>query len=283
MVKEYLKIGEVARLLGVSNKTIRYYQQIGLLAEPARSESGYRLYSATDLLRLQRIKRLRALGLPLEHIRELLPLDGPEGASQGLRAILLSLETAWSEQIRLLEEQREKVRRLLAEERLAELDGPTEPGAMFYLDSVLEQLEPLLTNVSPEALALERQLDALLGSFNWPEAYRVEMHAKMKQAADFFVQHPQEYRLLIELTERLALLAHVPEDSPEVQRFIEDVTESDALRRLAKMLGELLAPEVVSLDAGAHPFAHLLGDLTLSIYSPTQRRALEEAARRNPL
>jgi hypothetical protein len=62
-MREQLHIGEVARLVGVSTKTIRYYHQIGLLAEPERTESGYRLYDAAHLLRLQHIRRLRALGL----------------------------------------------------------------------------------------------------------------------------------------------------------------------------------------------------------------------------
>ena len=71
-MREQLHIGEVAALVGVSPKTIRYYHEVGLLAEPARTEAGYRLYTAQDLLRLQRIRRLRALGLPLERIKEIL-------------------------------------------------------------------------------------------------------------------------------------------------------------------------------------------------------------------
>ena len=52
-MRELLQIGEVAKLIGVSPKTIRYYHEIGLLAEPKRTEGGYRLYMAQDLLRLQ--------------------------------------------------------------------------------------------------------------------------------------------------------------------------------------------------------------------------------------
>ena len=53
-MRKQLHIGEVAALVGVSPKTIRYYHEVGLLAEPARTEAGYRLYTAQDLLRLQR-------------------------------------------------------------------------------------------------------------------------------------------------------------------------------------------------------------------------------------
>jgi DNA-binding transcriptional MerR regulator len=59
-MREQFHIGEVAALVGVSPKTIRYYHEVGLLAEPPRTGAGYRLYTAQDLLRLQRIRRLRA-------------------------------------------------------------------------------------------------------------------------------------------------------------------------------------------------------------------------------
>ncbi len=67
-----LRIGELARLVGVTPKTVRHYEKIGLLPEAERSESGYRLYSGSDLLRLNRVKRLRSLGLTLRQVRSVL-------------------------------------------------------------------------------------------------------------------------------------------------------------------------------------------------------------------
>jgi DNA-binding transcriptional MerR regulator len=64
-LRERLRIGEVAKLLGVTPKTVRHYEKVGLIKEPERSEAGYQLYRADDLLRLHRIKRLRSLGVPL--------------------------------------------------------------------------------------------------------------------------------------------------------------------------------------------------------------------------
>lgn len=65
-------IGEVAKQVGMSTKTIRYYEGLGLLAAPERSESGYRLYSEKDVERLQFIKGGKALGLSLTEIKEIL-------------------------------------------------------------------------------------------------------------------------------------------------------------------------------------------------------------------
>lgn len=62
-MRNRLTIGEAARLLGITPKAIRHYHKIGLLSEPERTASDYRLYDATALLRLQRIRRLQAMGL----------------------------------------------------------------------------------------------------------------------------------------------------------------------------------------------------------------------------
>ena len=71
-------IGKLAQATGVSAKTIRYYEQIGLLPSPERGESGYRLYSERDLRRLGLIRRARQLDMSLPEVRELV-----ERASRG--------------------------------------------------------------------------------------------------------------------------------------------------------------------------------------------------------
>lgn len=69
-----LQIGQLARRVGVSAKTIRYYEQLGLLPEPVRSEGGYRLYSAGDEERLRFISTARRTGFTLGEIKEILAL-----------------------------------------------------------------------------------------------------------------------------------------------------------------------------------------------------------------
>jgi DNA-binding transcriptional MerR regulator len=63
------KVGELARRTGLSVRTLHYYDEIGLLSPSRRTDSGYRLYTAEDVVRLQRIKSLRALGFSLREIR----------------------------------------------------------------------------------------------------------------------------------------------------------------------------------------------------------------------
>ena len=72
-----LTIGRLARAAGVNVETVRYYQRLGLVDEPAKPESGFRHYSADTLDRIVFIKRAQQLGFRLEEIRELLELgDG---------------------------------------------------------------------------------------------------------------------------------------------------------------------------------------------------------------
>jgi MerR family copper efflux transcriptional regulator len=69
-----LKIGEVAERGGVNLQTIRYYEREGLLPEPPRRESGYRMFPESTVRRVRFIKRAQELGFTLAEIRELLSL-----------------------------------------------------------------------------------------------------------------------------------------------------------------------------------------------------------------
>ncbi len=69
-----MNIGEASARSGVSAKMIRYYEGIGLLPEPERRESGYRLYAETDVHRLRFVRRARDFGFAVERIRDLLRL-----------------------------------------------------------------------------------------------------------------------------------------------------------------------------------------------------------------
>lgn len=68
---KYYKIGELAHLLNLSPRTIRYYEEIGLLNSVKRIEGGKRVYTDMDLKRLKFIQRLKYLGLTLSEMHEL--------------------------------------------------------------------------------------------------------------------------------------------------------------------------------------------------------------------
>ncbi len=86
-----LKIGELAGDLGLNPKTIRYYEEIGLLPEPERTLSGYRVYTHSDRERLRFIAKAKAIGLTLEEIGEILRLR--EGGEQPCKHVVELLDS----------------------------------------------------------------------------------------------------------------------------------------------------------------------------------------------
>jgi DNA-binding transcriptional MerR regulator len=66
------RVGELAKQTGVSIRTLHWYEEIGLLAPPQRTEAGHRLYGAEDIGRLQQIRSLRQIGFSLDEIRDCL-------------------------------------------------------------------------------------------------------------------------------------------------------------------------------------------------------------------
>ncbi|MCB4204314.1 MerR family transcriptional regulator [Deferribacterales bacterium Es71-Z0220] len=68
---DYFQIGEVATMLGVTTRTIRYYEEIGLMTHPKRLDGGIRVYDKDDIKRLKFILKLKELGISLKEMQEL--------------------------------------------------------------------------------------------------------------------------------------------------------------------------------------------------------------------
>ncbi|MBT2527692.1 MerR family transcriptional regulator [Streptomyces sp. ISL-99] len=72
MDDEHMQIGEVAARTELSLRTIRHYEETGLVLPSARSQGGFRLYTETDVQRLMVIRRMKPLGFTLDEMRDLL-------------------------------------------------------------------------------------------------------------------------------------------------------------------------------------------------------------------
>lgn len=81
---ELLKIGDFAELVGTNLRTLRYYEELGLIEPAERSAGGFRYYRPTDVNRVHLIRDLQDLGLPLDRIRALVGDRGAEEAGAAL-------------------------------------------------------------------------------------------------------------------------------------------------------------------------------------------------------
>ncbi|MES2326238.1 MAG: Cu(I)-responsive transcriptional regulator [Pseudomonadota bacterium] len=110
-----MKIGEAASASGISERMIRHYEKIRLIAPAARRDSGYRDYDQRDVHTLKFIGRARDLGFPLEEIRTLLALwNDRERSSSDVKALALARAAELRRKERELHEMRRSLERLAA-------------------------------------------------------------------------------------------------------------------------------------------------------------------------
>jgi DNA-binding transcriptional MerR regulator len=116
-----VRIGELATEVGLTTKAIRYYESIGLLEEPARTPSGYRIYGTGAVERLRFVREAQATGLSLAEIGSILEIKSEGGQScSHTRALLEQHLQDLDRQIIRLQVAREELARLA--ERAADLD-----------------------------------------------------------------------------------------------------------------------------------------------------------------
>lgn len=108
-----MNVGDAAERSGLPAKTIRYYEEIGLI-RPARAANGYRDYSGEDVHRLAFLKRARNLGFSIDDCRQLMALyQDRSRASHDVRAIALSHVAAIEEKVRELQSMRATLSKLI--------------------------------------------------------------------------------------------------------------------------------------------------------------------------
>ena len=108
-----MNIGEASKASGVSTKMIRYYESIGLIKAPLRTESGYRVYSDNDVHALRFISQARDLGFSVEQMGSLLALWRDRSrASADVKSIALEHIRALDEKARALQAMSKTLRHL---------------------------------------------------------------------------------------------------------------------------------------------------------------------------
>lgn len=135
-----MRIGELAAQLGLNTKTIRYYEDIGLLPAPERTAAGYRVYGDDDVERLTFIKSAQRLGIALDEVREILALrDGGEPPCAYVRNVLRCQVADIDKRMAELRALREE---LVALDRIADELPDTGAGRCRLIDHVRREPSP---------------------------------------------------------------------------------------------------------------------------------------------
>ncbi|WP_189734031.1 MerR family transcriptional regulator [Streptomyces nojiriensis] len=231
-----ITIGQLAKYVGVSTKTIRVYHDKGLLPEPDRDASGYRRYGANDAIELIKIRTLAEAGVPLARIRDLRSATH-EGFQQALREI----DDDVTARIHGLRATQERLRRLAAGQ-LAPL--PAEVGA---------HLEHLARwGFTPRWVDLQRDLWILVFATQ-PDRAIALFHDQAETTAD-----PVLRQLYLDYDHAYDLEA----DDPRID---------DLARRIAAATRERYGPDALpGLDAASEIPALIQG--TVNAASPAWQR-----------
>ncbi len=134
-VKDLLKIGDLAALSGLSVKTIRYYDDLGLLKVAGRSQGNFRLFEPQALARLVFIRQLQSLGLSLQEIGECLAVyDRGELPCQDIKSKLESHIRQIDQQVAGLLALRQNLTEILADWNPAPTGGGRCPNLSNMMD-----------------------------------------------------------------------------------------------------------------------------------------------------
>lgn len=254
---------ELARLASVTVRALRHYHQIGLLPEPARGGNGYRDYDVHDLIRVLRITRLAALGIPLERMPAL--LDAPENDAPGVDGsgsdsldsrgggLLDELDAELATKIGRLTEQRELIARI--RDHRAPPDLPPEL-APFLAVFVAAGLPPDLARIDRDHSVL---LAHLVGEEGMPRLARFYERLSTSQVAPVAAL----------ISERFGRLGPESTDE-EISSLVCDLVDA-----YAPVLGEFSDDAVLTEGGGA---AMLFEQYTADVFNEQQRRALAQLA-----
>lgn len=131
-----MRIGELAARTGVPAKTIRYYEEIGLIPPPARTVSGYRDFGPREPSRLGFIRAAQTVGLSLGEIREILAFrDKGEAPCAHVTALIERRAADLSERIQSLERVRRDLQRMARKARMTTLQETSEGTYCHIIES----------------------------------------------------------------------------------------------------------------------------------------------------
>ena len=197
-----LLIGQVASLAGVTVKTVRHYEKLGLVEHSRRESNGYKRYDGDAVVRVACVAALRRAGLPLARVAAV--LDHAPSAAESVRGVLDVLR---SERDRI-EEQLLALESLAA--AIADGEGPLEELGRPFVGAMKEALGEEAPDIDDEVWRIERRVAGLFASFG------LVVDELPERAREYIRVHAEEVGAAIEADAALAGLREVAADDPLV-------------------------------------------------------------------
>lgn len=194
-------------------------------------------------------------------------LEDPEREEEAL----CSLREELSARILELEERREQVERVLEGE---DVDIELSSNDFGYLGELAEEIPEGEWSETPITEEFTRKLVVTIGAFQWPARYFGVFADMVRESGKLVTDHPELDEPTLRIAERFVALAGLPEDSPEVERLVEEAVELD---RPYPLYDDELNTfwkntfERNGIPPG-DPFLKALYKLVLSTFSPSQKR-----------
>lgn len=242
-----MRSAEAAQLAGVTPRTLRHYHRIGILAEPPRSANGYREYSLEQVARVIRIRRLAALGVPLERTASLLE------AGSDVAVDIERLDAELVEQIEALKRRRRELDEIRQSRHAPDLAAGIAPFAEALTDGLSGALAELVVH------------EMVLGYEMTPEQDRAEFARVMGAIVE-----PSVRARLRAINIRLSSISDEASDS-EVEALAESVAQFNLKEFPRTPVREKTAADALALEvADRHWAAHV---------RPVQLRVIDQAQR----
>ncbi|MDX2137347.1 MAG: MerR family transcriptional regulator [Chloroflexota bacterium] len=220
-MKSYIfTIGDIARLAGITPKTIRHYHKVGLLSEPARGQNNYRLYSVDQLETLQRIQHMKRLGLSLYQIRQILDADDPTMLAQ---TILLKQQDYLQEQIRALSQQLDDIQLYLNTDTSLLQPIQTNSPKHSAMKIVSASMKSSASGAADMLCAVEERALAKVDGYMWTEGYDQFWHEVGQVLGNIILREESQF---IFWMERYLALGEMAEDDLQGLVWIQEIQQS---------------------------------------------------------
>lgn len=218
-MKNQILIGDFVKLTNSTLKTVLYYHKIGLLNEPKRSNSGYRLYGAEELNQMRMIKHLKNLGLDLKKIKEIL---GHAKDNKNITEVLKSLHCELLTDRKKIDEQISKIETLLNKQVEDVEETLFESSSFRAITETLDQDQFENYKKSHEELFnQQRNIFGVMDDFQWGKNYK----ENFSEMAKYFKLNPKKYEIALELGNRLSKLKYMEVDDPEIEKLAKEGAE----------------------------------------------------------